>query len=184
MEYLHVDVFAKVGAEVVQLANLDTVLADYVVSSGGVEVEVGQNVAGDIVLAREVGALAGAQANGDSLVLARVDGLLGGLGQVLLGNVDAGVEVGKGLERVALERGRLDAGQAGGDLAGEVGDHVDLEGQGKHVLDEAGLGEAGGIGGRLGLLEDGRQGVEGVGGNTDGEVVEAHVGGGRVGVGW
>lgn len=172
--YLQADVLSNVGNEVVHLAKLNTVLAKDVVGGSKVEKEVGNDIAGDIVLAGHVSVLAGAHANGDSLVLAAVDRVLGGFGQVLLGDVDAGVKVGEGLEGLAVQRGRLDARQTRGDFAAKVGDHVNLEGQGKHVVDDAGLGQASGIGGRLGLLEDGGQGSQAVLDSNNGEVVEAH----------
>jgi hypothetical protein len=58
-----------------------------------------------------------------------------------------------------------------------VGDHVNLEGQGQHVGVEASLGELRGLLGGLRLLEDGLQGLERVLGRHDGGVVDrvAHV---------
>lgn len=53
-----------------------------------------------------------------------------------------------------------------------VGDHVNLEGQGQHVRVEASLGELRSLLGGLRLLEDGLQGLERVLDRHDGGVVD------------
>lgn len=53
-----------------------------------------------------------------------------------------------------------------------VGDHVNLEGQGQHVRVKASLGELRSLLGSLRLLEDGLQGLERVLDRHDGGVVD------------
>lgn len=53
-----------------------------------------------------------------------------------------------------------------------VGDHVNLKGQGQHVRVEASLGELRSLLGSLRLLEDGLQGLERVLDRHDGGVVD------------
>lgn len=114
------------------------------------------------------------------LVLALVDELLVGGGQNLLSLGDAAVAVGIGLD-LALPGMGLDALQARGNLGRGVGDHVDLEGQGQHVVVDFGAQEAGAVGGGLALLEDIGERLEGAFGHGDGGVVEGVAHGGRIG---
>ena len=97
-----IDVLADVRLKVVHLADLHALLAEDVVSSGHVEEEVRNQPAVDVASSRDVDALARAEADGNGGLVAAVDsGLVGGVddGGYL---VDAGVEVGEGLE-VVLE---------------------------------------------------------------------------------
>jgi hypothetical protein len=67
----------------------------------------------------------------------------------------------------------------GGMVSSYVGDHVDLESERKHVGVQTGLGELGGLGRGLGLLEDGLERLQGVLDGEDGGVVDgvSHCGG-------
>lgn len=174
-----IDVLADVRPEVVELAELHALLAEDVVGGGHVEEEVRDKPAVDVASGGNVNALARAETDGDCGLVAAVDGGL--VGSVDDGGdlVDAGVEVGEGLE-VVLEGLSGGAAQAGnGLLCGlvgivskvlglmlsrvhgtNVGDHVNLEGQGQHVRVEASLGELRSLLGSLRLLEDGLQGLE------------------------
>lgn len=120
-----------------------------------------------------------AQAKGHRLVLALVDELLVGGGQNLLSLGDAAEAVVVGLD-VALPSVGLDALQARGNLGRGVGDHVDLEGQGQHVLVDFGAQEAGAVGSGLALLEDVVERLEGTLGHGDGSIVKRVAHGGRI----
>jgi hypothetical protein len=108
-----IDVLANVRLKVVHLAELHALLAQDVVGGGHVEEEVRNKPAVDVASSRNVDALARAHADGDGRLVTAVDGGL--VGSVDDGGdlVDAGVEVGEGLE-VVLE------GLGGG--AAEAGD--------------------------------------------------------------
>jgi hypothetical protein len=112
-----VNVVAKVRLEVVHLAKLHALLAQDVVSSGHVEEEVRHEPAVDVASGGDVDVLARAHADGDSRLLATGDG--GFVSAVDNGGdlVDAGVEVGEGLE-VVLEGLGVGAGEAGDSLLG------------------------------------------------------------------
>lgn len=148
------DVLSDESGEVVHLAQRNTLLSQDIVSSNKVEEQVGGGIARDVAGAGKLSILAGSQTKRNNLSNTLVDEILVGLGQELLDGVDALEEVGKGLH-VVLELLRLGAGGARKSLLGNVGDEVDLEGQRKHVLVDAGFGESGGIGSRLSLFQDG-----------------------------
>lgn len=186
-----IDVLADVRPEVVELAELHALLAKDVVGGGHVEEKVRNQPAVNVAGCGDVDALARTETDGDGRLVAAVDGGL--VGSVDDGGdlVDAGVEVGEGLE-VVLEGLGGGAAQAGnGLLCGlvwivstvlgskvnrvnetHVGDHVDLEGQGQHVRVKASLGELRSLLGGLRLLEDGLQGLERVLDRHDGGVVD------------
>lgn len=108
-----INVLANVRPEVVHLAKLYALLAQDVVDGGHVEEKVGHQPAVDVASGGDVDALAGTEADGDGGLVAAVDGGL--VGAVDDGGdlVDAGVELGEGLEVVLV-------GLGGG--AGEAGD--------------------------------------------------------------
>jgi len=125
-----INILANVRPKVIQLAELHTLLTQNVVSSGHVEEEVRHQPSVDVSSSGDVNALAGAETDGDGRLVAAVDGGL--VGAVDDGGdlVDAGVEVGEGLE-VVLE------GLGGG--AAEAGDGL-LGGLGWVVSEVSGLG--------------------------------------------
>ena len=144
-----IDVLANVRLKVVHLAEIHALLAKDVVGGGHVEEEVRNQPSVDVASGGDVDALARAETDGDGGLVAAVDGGL--VGSVDDGGdlVDAGVEVGEGLE-VVLEGLGGGAAQAGNGLlcsligivskvldlmvfrvrGTNVGDHVNLEGQG------------------------------------------------------
>lgn len=139
------------------------------------EVDVGKTIGSNVGVARDLeGGLARANTEGDGLLLAGVDGVLGGLVEDGLDGVDAGKEVVKGLEVLPLVRRGLLAEETGSNLVADVGGYVDLEGKRKHILVDLGEGKVSSVGGRLSLLEDGLEGVESKLGLANGEVEEAH----------
>jgi hypothetical protein len=111
----HINVVADVRLEVVHLADLHALLAQDIVRGGHVEEEVRNEPAVDVAGAGHLESLAGAHANGDGGVLTLVDcGLVGAVDDG--GDfVDAGVEVGEGLE-VVLEGLGFGAAEAGDGL--------------------------------------------------------------------
>lgn len=110
-----IDVLADVRPEGVELAELHALLAKDVVGGGHVEEEVRDKPAVDVASGGNVNALARAETDRDCGLVAAVDGGL--VGSVDNGGdlVDAGVEVGKGLE-VVLEALGGGAAQAGNGL--------------------------------------------------------------------
>jgi hypothetical protein len=113
----HINVLADVSVEVVHLAEFHALLAQDVVHGGHVEEEVGHEPAVDVAGGGQVGALAGAHADGDGLLGAALDEGLVCLGDDSGDGVDAGVEVGKGLH-VVLEGLGFGAAEAGDGLLG------------------------------------------------------------------
>lgn len=107
-----IDILADVRLKVVHLADLHALLAEDVVSSGHVEEEVRNQPAVDVASSRDVDALARAEADGDGGLVAAVDGGLVGAVDDGADLVDAGVEVGEGLEVVieGLGDGAAEAG--------------------------------------------------------------------------
>lgn len=141
------------GGRVVLLAEVDALLAQYVVRGCGVEEDGGQAVRGGIVSRPERAGLASALAVSDHLVPAAVDLARVGRGEPPGGGVDAGARVSDGLEAVPGAQALwLHALEAGDQLDGRVGGEVELEGQGQHVRVEA-RGEEGLRGGRGRLLD-------------------------------
>jgi hypothetical protein len=112
-----INILANVRPKVIQLAQLHALLAQDVVSSGHVEEEVRHQPSVDVSSSRDVDALARAETDGDGRLVAAVDGGL--VGAVDDGGdlVDAGVEVGEGLE-VVLEGLGGGAAEAGDGLLG------------------------------------------------------------------
>jgi hypothetical protein len=111
----HINVVADVRLKVVHLADLHALLAQDVVRSGHVEEEVRNEPAVDVAGAGHLESLAGTHANGDGGVLSLVDGGLVGAVDDGCHLVDAGVEVGEGLE-VVLEGLGFGAAEAGDGL--------------------------------------------------------------------
>ena len=110
-----VNILADVRLKVVHLAEIDALLAQDVVGGGHVEEEVRHKPSVNVAGGRDVDGLAGTHADGDGRLVAAVDGGL--VGSVDDGGdlVDAGVEVGEGLE-VVLEGMGVGATQAGNGL--------------------------------------------------------------------
>jgi hypothetical protein len=115
-----INILANVRPKVIQLAQLHALLTQDVVSSGHVEEEVRHQPSVDVSSSRDVDALARAETDGDGRLVAAVDGCL--VGAVDDGGdlVDAGVEVGEGLE-VVLEGLGGGAAEAGDGLLGGLG---------------------------------------------------------------
>lgn len=107
-----IDVLANVRLKVVHLAEIHALLAKDVVGGGHVEEEVGNKPSVDVASSRKLEGLAGAHADGDGRLFAAIDGGL--VGSVDDGGdlVDAGVEIGEGLEVVleGLGGGATEAG--------------------------------------------------------------------------
>lgn len=137
---------------VVRLAEVDALLAQYVIRRRRVKEDGGQAVRGSVVPRPELsGGLVTAPAVGDGLVPAAGDLVSVSGGEPGGGGVDAGAGVGDGLEGVpGADVLRLHALEAGDELDGCVGGEVELEGEGQHGWVEAGGEE--GLRGRRGRL--------------------------------
>lgn len=148
------DVLNNEGREVVHLADGDALLAENVVSSGEVEVDVGQSVAVEVSDTREGDVAARAETKRHRLGDTAVDESLVSVFESLLGLFNAGVDISKGLEVLELGGRRLKAAETSDDLESDVGNKVHLEVQGQHVGVDAGLEQAVASGGGLTGLDD------------------------------
>lgn len=170
--HLSLDILAQESSLVILLSQGNTLLAQNSIRSSQVKEQVGQSISVDIISASQLHRLSRSKTKSDSLSLPLVDSFSIRLFHQFKHLGDACVECLECVEVLPVERQGLDACGAGDDLLGNVGDVVDLEAQREHILGELGLGEAGGVGVDFGLLEDGREGVEGILGQDDGRVVE------------
>lgn len=163
---------AEEGGKVDHLAKLNALLARNVVRRGEVEEDVGDGVAVDVLPCLELSlGPVRAQTDGDNHIVTALDGITTHGSQLGLDLGDAGLHIIEGLEivLVVLWHGAREARKH---LVDGVGDEVDLEGEGEHVLVDASGGDAGGAGRGLSLGDDGRQRTEDVLGHAERGVVQ------------
>ena len=116
-------------------------MSQQIIRRRNMEIEIRQHEAQKVALPREP-ILPPARLEHNLVVLLPVDAVLGHRLQVLDRVLDARLELLKG-GFVVGHRNVVGAGNAGGGILGDVADSLDLEGEGGHVFDQAGVEELG-----------------------------------------